>query len=113
MRCCCFTYGKKRLYAAAVFFEDEDEDVGFLSSFERDRERENNNNNTNYYKTRYRYHQYHAFVKVYIIRVLPFPVGVSKLKLFRVSARLLHFVSRISSHCARIYTTPSAVTATL
>ena len=39
MRCCCFTYGKKRLYAA-VFFEDEDEDVGFLSSFERERERE-------------------------------------------------------------------------
>ena len=37
---CCFTYGKKRLYAAAVFFEDEDEDVGFLSSFERERERE-------------------------------------------------------------------------
>lgn len=36
---CCFTYGKKRLYAA-VFFEDEDEDVGFLSSFERERERE-------------------------------------------------------------------------
>ena len=43
MRCCCFTYGKKRLYAA-VFFEDEDEDVGFLSSFERERERERENN---------------------------------------------------------------------
>ena len=71
MRCCCFTYGKKRLYAA-VFFEDEDEDVGFLSSFEREREgeRENNNNNN---KTRHRYHQYHAFVKVYIMRVVPFP----------------------------------------
>ena len=39
MRWCCFTHGKKRLYAA-VFFEDEDEDVGFLSSFERERERE-------------------------------------------------------------------------
>ena len=75
MRCCCFTYGKKRLYAA-VFFEDEDEDVGFLSSFERERERErenNNNNNNNNNKTRYRYHQYHAFVKVYIMRVVPFP----------------------------------------
>ena len=74
MRWCCFTHGKKRLYAA-VFFEDEDEDVGFLSSFEREREREreNNNNNNNNNKTRYRYHQYHAFVKVYITRVVPFP----------------------------------------
>jgi len=34
-----FYYGKNRLYAAAVFFEDEDEDVGFLSRKERERER--------------------------------------------------------------------------
>ena len=55
-----------------MFFGDEDEDVGFLSSFERERERENNNNNNN--KTRfYRYHQYHAFVKVYVMRGVPFP----------------------------------------
>lgn len=53
-----------------MFFEDEDEDVGFLSSFERERERENNNNNN---KTCHRYHQYHAFVKVYVMRGVPFP----------------------------------------
>ena len=92
-----------------MFFEDEDEDVGFLSSFERERERErenNNNNNNNNNKTRYRYHQYHAFVKVYIIRVLTYSCKGLKLKLFRVSGRLVHFVSRISSHCARIYILP-------
>ena len=71
----------------------------------RERERENNNNNNN--KTRfYRYHQYHAFVKVYVTRGVPFPCRGLKLKLFRVSARLLHFVSRMSSHCARIYILP-------
>ena len=37
---------------------------------ERERERENNNNNN---KTRHRYHQYHAFVKVYVMRGVPFP----------------------------------------
>ena len=39
----------------------------------RERERENNNNNNNNNKTRYRYHQYHAFVKVYVMRGVPFP----------------------------------------
>ena len=37
---CRFTHGKKRLYEAAVFFEDDYEDVCFLSSFDRERERE-------------------------------------------------------------------------
>ena len=65
MRCCCFTHGKKRLYAAAVFFEDEDEDVGFLSSFEREREREREQQQQHQQQQNHaRHHQYHAFVKV-------------------------------------------------
>ena len=54
---------EKETLHAAVFFEDEDEDVGFLSSFERERERETTTTSQQQ-QNHARHHQYHAFVKV-------------------------------------------------